>query len=97
MSVSVEGVLCTMVGRGLALANSVSSRFFAAHFSGQDPFQITLSTASHGTFTMSLAFSVDPLLPINVALGLRWKVYMREWLLASGELVPSSFDPWAIF
>jgi hypothetical protein len=100
MSISVDGVLCATVGRGLSLVNTVSSRFFGAHFSGRDPlvpFQITLSTASRGTFTTSLTFSVDPLLPVDVALGLRWKAYVREWLLASGELVPSSFDPWDVF
>ncbi|KAJ7920584.1 hypothetical protein B0H13DRAFT_1867500 [Mycena leptocephala] len=96
MSISVDGVLCATVSRGLTLVNTVSSRFFGAHFSGRDPlvpFQITLSTASHGTFTTSLTFSVDPLLPVDVALGLRWKAYVQEWLLASGELVASSFDP----
>ncbi|KAJ7907832.1 hypothetical protein B0H13DRAFT_1879174 [Mycena leptocephala] len=100
MSISIDGVLCATVGQGLTLVNTVSSRFFAAHFSGRDPlvpFQITLSTAARGTFTTSLAFSVDPLLPVDVALGLRWKAYVREWLLASGALVPSSFDPWAVF
>jgi hypothetical protein len=81
MSVLVDGFPCSTVGRGLTLSNSVSSRFFDARFPGRDPllpFQLTLRTPFRGTFTTSLVCQVDPLLPVDIVLGLRWKVYVRE-------------------
>jgi hypothetical protein len=100
MSIYVDGALCATVGRGLTLTSSMSSRFFETNFPGRDPrhlFQITLMTSTRGTFSTALACTIDPLLSVDLVLGLRWKAYVREWLLAFGELVPSSFDPWSAF
>jgi hypothetical protein len=41
---------------------------------------------------------VDPLLSVDVVLGMRWKAFIREWLLGRGEVsVPDYFDPWLEF
>ena len=102
MSVLVDGVSCATVGRGFALDSYFSPGFFAARFPGLNPLRplsvvVTLVTAARGSFSTALPCRVDPQQIDDLVLGLRWKTFVREWLLAAGESVPSAFDPWTLF
>ncbi|KAK7012829.1 hypothetical protein R3P38DRAFT_3015367, partial [Favolaschia claudopus] len=100
MSLLINGILASRVGRSAGSTTQISTAFVNTHLVGKaarSPFALTLQTAGRDPLTVILACDISQDLAFDIVLAVDWKANLRELLLSLGDTVPAAFDPWATF
>ncbi|KAJ7736417.1 hypothetical protein B0H16DRAFT_1891922 [Mycena metata] len=95
MSLLIDGVPTTNIGRSSGSLTQISAAFLRSALPHRNPnslFAITLRTEDT-PFTVLLACQVSSRIGPDIVLALDWKASVRECMLGFGLNVPTSFDP----